>query len=331
MSKILSKKELTSWLSGLMKERVVIAPTHLDDLTLFRAITTVEEIAFNFKNTTLSPKEWFFPTTDALFTIDRKNGAAELIPTSIDKEFVIFGIRPCDARGLAILDKVFLAPPADALYAERRAKTTLVGLACLEAAPECFCTSLGTAPNDASNLDLLLTEIDEGYIVQIVTEKGQALVASAALSESKSPPPTAPSPTSVPVEGIAEITRNRFEDEYWSQLADRCLHCNVCAYVCPVCHCFDVRDYPSRDKVERIRCWDSCQSPGFTRIAGGYTPRPTKASRLRQRFYHKLLYFPERFDLIQCVGCGRCVALCPVNIDIREVIADLQELGVKSA
>jgi len=121
--------------------------------------------------------------------------------------------------------------------------------------------------------------------------------------------------------------RQAFDSPYWSRLADRCVHCNLCAYVCPTCYCFDIRDYESKGKIERVRSWESCQSPGFTRQAGGYNPRASKEARLRQRFYHKLLYFPEDFGAIACVGCGRCVQVCPVNIDIREVISDIQKIG----
>ncbi|MFC1926046.1 4Fe-4S dicluster domain-containing protein, partial [Chloroflexota bacterium] len=117
---------------------------------------------------------------------------------------------------------------------------------------------------------------------------------------------------------------------YWDRLADRCVHCNVCSYVCPTCYCFDVRDYEAKGKIDRVRSWESCQSSGFTKIAGGHDPRPTKGTRLRQRFNHKLFYFPEEFGTSHCVGCGRCVRSCPVNIDIREIIRNIQELGVKS-
>lgn len=331
MSKIISKNELKSWISGLMKERVIIAPAIVDDQTLFKTVSNVDDIVFNFTNTALSAKEWFFPTTEPLFTMNRKNGNTEITPISIDKESILFGIRPCDAAGLILLDKVFLASPADAVYAERRDKTTLIGLTCLKPSPECFCTSVGTAPNDTSNVDIMLTETEEDYIVEVVTEKGKVLLANVKLTDSKKSVPEVICPAELPVKGITDVVRSRFEDEYWSRVADRCIHCNICAYVCPVCHCFDIRDCSSAGKEERIRCWDSCQSPGFTRAAGGHSPRPTKASRLRQRFCHKLLYFPVRFDSIQCVGCGRCVSLCPVNIDIREIITDFQKLGVTSA
>ncbi|MFC1998927.1 4Fe-4S dicluster domain-containing protein [Chloroflexota bacterium] len=330
MTKTISKKDLASWLDGLMKDRNLIAPALVDKQTVFKHVASVDEIAFGFKNTALSPKEWFFPTTEPLFNIYQKDGTTELEPIDIEKESVIFGIRACDAAGIKLLDKVFLGEPADAMYAERRGKTTLIGLACSEAAPQCFCSSMGSAPNNAGDVDIMLAAAGEGYTVEAVTEKGKALISNLKLADSNESAPEIKCPTELQIKDVSKAMETRFEDDYWSRLADRCVHCNICAYVCPVCHCFDIRDYPTSEKTERIRCWDSCQSPGFTRAAGGHTPRTTKGSRLRQRFYHKLLYFPERFGDYQCTGCGRCVASCPVNIDIREIITDIQKPGVNS-
>jgi len=327
MTQILSRKALLSWLSSLLQKQVVIAPTRVDELILFQPIKSTDNIIFDFCNTTLSPKEWFLPATDVLFTIDKKNGVSELQLPDIIQDTIIFGIRPCDAKGLRLLDFPFLDEPPDTVYAQRRARTTLVGLTCLEAEPQCFCASLGGAPDDASDVDILLTPLGDDYIVQTSTEKGEALLATATLNKSEAMPPPAPSLVPVPVEGITEAIRQVFDDPYWDRLADRCLHCNICSYVCPTCYCFDIRDSWSKGKIERIRTWESCQAPRFRRIAGGYDPRSTKGSKLRQRFCHKLLYFPEQFGALGCVGCGRCVAACPVNIDIREIISDIKQTG----
>ncbi len=327
MTQVISRKGLLSWLSSLLRERVVIAPTHVDESVLFRPIKSTANIIFDFHNTTLSPKEWFLPATDVLFIIDRKNGTSELQPPDIIQDTIIFGIRPCDAKGLRLLDFPFLDEPPDTVYAQRRARTTLVGLACVEVEPQCFCTSIGGSPDATDDVDILLTPSGDDYIVQTITEKGEALLATATLNESETMPPPPPSLTVIPVEGITEAVRQVFDDPYWDRLADRCVHCNVCSYVCPTCYCFDIRDSWSGGNIERIRTWESCQSPGFRRIAGGYDPRSTKGSKLRQRFCHKLLYFPEQFGALGCVGCGRCAAACPVNIDIREIISDIKQTG----
>jgi sulfhydrogenase subunit beta (sulfur reductase) len=330
MTQIISRKDLLSWLERLIGKGIVIAPARSNGMVLFQRVSRVEDIVLDFDNTALSPKESFLPLSEVLFTVDRENGNFKLVPTTVDEETVFFGIRPCDARGMAIIDAPLLAAPTDALYQQHRARTTLIGLACSQAGPECFCTSMGTAPDDPSNVDIMLTKVDDSYIVQAITEKGKALLPGDLLTESEVVPPPAPSVQAVPTEGIVEVMPGVFESPYWSRLADRCLHCNICAYVCPTCYCFDIRDYISEGSIERVRSWESCQSPGFTRLAGGYDPRSTKGARLRQRFYHKLSYFPEHFGLIGCVGCGRCVRYCPVNIDIREVISDIQKLGAQS-
>ncbi len=334
MTQIISKSDLITWLNKLAESHVLIGPVNDNaGVTLFRKVSQAEEIAFDFTNTTLSPKEWFFPPTETLFTVERKDGQVELVPAEDVEAKVIFGMRPCDARGIALLDKPFLNEPADTLYQQHRDKTALIGLSCREVLPECFCTSMGTAPDDSSNMDILLTEVADGYIIQVVTEKGAALLAECPeglLKQSEVTPPALSSAATVPIEGITEIMAENFDNVYWERLADRCLHCNLCAYVCPTCYCFDVRDYNDKGKVERVRTWESCQSSGFTRIAGGYDRRAGKAPHLRQRFYHKLFYFPAEFGSVACVGCGRCVKACPVNVDIREVIMDVHNLGGQS-
>ncbi len=333
MASFLTQQALEAWLSKLAGARTLIAPRRVEEegLTLFRPVASAADIASGFQNTDLSAKEWFFGPSDVLFTVEHKNGTAEIIPARVEKEAVIFGIRPCDALGLSLIDKPFLQQPADALYRERREKTALIGLACVQAGPSCFCSSMGTGPGDISHVDVMLRPAEGGYIVEAVTEKGSSLLAEASVAESQAQALPEPDLAEVPAQGVVALMPGIFEHAYWGRLADRCIHCNVCSYVCPTCYCFDVRDYKRQGKVERVRSWESCQSPAFTRIAGGYDPRPSKAARLRQRFYHKLLYFPREFGDIACTGCGRCVRFCPVNIDIREIIADVKKLGVTTS
>lgn len=332
MSEFIARQDLLDWLRKLSKEYRLIAPQSVEGVVLFRPVVEVEKIAFDCDNTDLSPKEYLFAPAEVLFTVERRDGGKmEIVQPQPVPKSVIFGIRPCDAMGIAVLDKPFLSPPADALYAERRQNTTLIGLACKRACAQCFCTSFGTAPDDPKNVDILLAESDDGFTVRAVTEKGKALLTGANLKNASAEAQKAPVPAQVPVKGIEEVMRRSFELPYWSKLADRCIHCNVCSYVCPTCYCFDIRDYTEQGKTERVRSWESCQSPGFTKLAGGHDPRGNKGAKLRQRFYHKLLYMPEQWGAMGCVGCGRCVRSCPVNIDIREIITDIQKLGEQHA
>ncbi len=325
MNLFASKDDIIRWLTSLLKERIVVAPVRVQGQVVFQPISKVKEIAFDFDNTTLSPKGWFLPPTETLFSVQRNDGKVELVPARVERDAVLFGLHPCDARGIALMDAPFLREPADGLYRERRNRTTLIGLACRQAQPECFCTTMGSSPDDPSNVDILLTEAKDGYIVQAVTEKGKVLLPKG-LAKHKGKLPAPPKLRAVATKAAISAVRGLFNDPYWEQLADRCLHCNICAYVCPTCYCFDVRDYADKGRAERVRSWESCQSRGFSLTAGSYDPRTTKGERLRQRFYHKFLYFPEEFKDAACVGCGRCVRDCPVNIDIREVISKLWQV-----
>jgi sulfhydrogenase subunit beta (sulfur reductase) len=329
MTAVMAANTIRTWLRGLAGKYTLVAPVTSDGVTRFCPVesTRVDSIDLEFLNTAVSPKGSFFPLSETMFSVS-SDGANVIVPAKMDREVVIFGIRPCDAAGLALIDKAFLAEPADASYKEKRDKTILIGLACSAPRPECFCTSVGGGPANPMYLDILLTQTPAGYIHQAITGKGKELSPAAITEEKDIPVPPPPHIAPIPMEGISEVMRRNFDNPYWDRVADRCLHCNICSYVCPCCYCFDVRDYTGKDRIDRVRSWESCQSAGFTRIAGGHDPRPTKGARLRQRWYHKLLYFPNLYGDIKCTGCGRCVRSCPVNIDIREIITDVQKLHV---
>lgn len=323
MTKYLTKQDLKSWLDILSKDMTLLAPVEEAGLTFFQPVAQVDRIAFDFANSALSPKGWFFQETEVLHGQEQGNDVREMKPESLEKDAVLFGIRPCDARGLAVTDRVFFLTPGDTSYIERRQRTTLVGLACLKERPECFCTRMGSSPNDASMVDIMLCEDGEGYLVQIVTEKGKALAARGSMQQSdrRLPAPVAAAP---PAKKPLKAEGPSPGMEYWDRVADRCLHCNICAFVCPTCYCFDTFDMVKEGKVERIRSWYTCQSPNFDKI-DGYVSDASKGMRMRHRFYHKLPIFPEQLGsgYAACTGCGRCVTACPVNIDIREIMDDV--------
>jgi len=145
-------------------------------------------------------------------------------------------------------------------------------------------------------------------------------------------PASDPAGDSVPVLAQEEWDK-LFDNEYWQRLAERCLSCHACTYICPTCRCFDVRDDttaggPGYALIHRLRAWDSCMAAAYRRIAGGHNPRPDKTQRLRNRYYCKFCYSPHDFGTVACVGCGRCIAVCPVGIDIAEMLADVARLAV---
>jgi sulfhydrogenase subunit beta (sulfur reductase) len=327
--KFISQAGLNSWLDELAATRALIAPRLTAGLPLYQQVAGSQEIAWGISRSVLSIKQVFFPPTERLMVI-RKNGQEIRLEQTIPEEAqIVFGVRPCEARGARLLDALFLdTPPADLYYASRRENTLLIGLACREMGPTCFCSSVGGAPNEAGDVDVMLYEVDDGYALEEVTDKGASLVAGLDLTPSDYDPQAHSCKSQNDIANPLAIEwPELFEDEYWQKISERCLSCRACAYVCPTCRCFAIRDESiGTGGFERLRCWDSCAGENYRRLAGGHKARPEKGDRLRNRIFCKFHYFGEETGLgniSACTGCGRCIDVCPVGVDITEVLADL--------
>jgi len=320
---------LRRWLDRLVQEVDLVAPTDVDGHVLYRPISSGDEALLDYERPELSAKDFLLPATEVLFRIEQKGKDVAIEEVLPDRKQVLFGIRPCDAHGIAVIDALFLEQdPPDRYYRHHRGRTVLVGMACTRMWEGCFCTSMGGGPTDATHLDVLIRPGKEGYFLQPVTPKGVAILEGLPVEEPRGEPlPVEEYNEPVPVVP-PEKWRPLFNDRIWMRHGERCLSCRICTYVCPTCRCFDVTDRvvdvrPGLTRIERIRVWDACTSPNYRRVAGGHNPRPTKPDRLRNRFYCKFCYYPEDFGPLGCVGCGRCIVACPVDIDITEVMQDV--------
>ena len=333
---LISQTELESWLDQIANARTLIAPREVAGLTLYRSVEKSAEIAWSDKphrsapsgRPVLSVKEIFFPATERMFSVQKTGQDVTLKESFPEWETVVFGVRPCDAHGVKILDALFLdTNPIDSFYARRRENTTLIGLACKSPGSTCFCTSMGGAPDDAHDMDIMLFEMGGAYLAEAVTEKGRFLIPGGEWKETANDFPSTNSEIQFPIPKKGKWPEH-FNDDYWMKISERCLSCRACAFVCPTCRCFAVRDeLMGPGEFERIRCWDACAGENYRRVAGGHKPRPEKGERLRNRFYCKFFYYPEQYGLSNasaCTGCGRCIDVCPAGVDITEVLIDLE-------
>ena len=330
--KVATRDALLAWLEQLSDSVDLIAPREVDGHVLYRPVAAVKDVLLDYERPELSAKEAVLPATEVVLRIRRQGSEAALEDSLPERKQVVFGVRPCDAHGVAVLDALLLEQdPVDSRYQHHRERTTLIGLACPSMWDGCFCTSMGGGPDDSSHLDVLLREIEGGYAVEAVTDRGAELVKGLETETLKGKPAASSAEAeSVPV-AEPEKWRPLFEGDLWRRHGERCLSCRICTYVCPTCRCFDVVDRVvekrhDATRIERVRVWDACTSPNYRRVAGGHNPRATRPDRLRNRFFCKFCYYPEDFGPVACVGCGRCIVSCPVDIDITEVMKDVAEV-----
>ena len=296
-----------------------------------------KEVSLETLKTVKSPKNMFFPQTENMMKFKTEGKNIEIIDVRDEKTpYVLFGVKACDYKAIEVLDKVFLADPVDTYYQSRREATTIVTLACSKPEESCFCGVFGidaTAPAGD-----VTTWLDENYLYwQANTQKGEQLtkiVQEFTQNGGETEVAEQQSTTKLILEKLPfaaldlsrfkpENLNDLFEAKEWETLSEACLGCGTCTFVCPTCQCFDIRDFKTNEGVIRYRCWDSCMYSDFTLMAHGNS-RTTQMQRYRQRFMHKLVYYPAQNDgLYSCVGCGRCVNKCPQRLNIVKVIKTL--------
>lgn len=286
--------------------------------------------------TPASVKTFYFPQPETLMTCTLENNhpdqALMRSPQPSEGMRVVVGVRPCDAQSVLLNDLVF---HQDAFFQEKRRQTVLVGFTCDTMLSTCFCDRMGGSPLANEGLDLALSRTQDGFLVEVVSPKGESLVTGLELPQASKSDLAALAARRQDL-GRTDSTRlaalkscelnTLYEAPIWQPLGDSCINCGACTFICPTCYCFDIQDEVARGRGRRIRYWDSCMFPLYSLQTSGHNPRGKKVQRTRNRFLHKLKYFPDRFGPFSCVGCGRCVQDCPVNIDIREVLSDLTHL-----
>jgi NAD(P)H-flavin reductase len=281
-------------------------------------------------------KPWTFPArVDALGL--RRDGDGRLSVT-VDAPpadpIAIIGARACDLAGLAVHDRVLAGGPAvDADYATRRSDLFVIAVECALATSTCFCTSMGTGPEVDAGADVVLSEVRDGFVARAATAAGTRLLDALELSaaepafsaeaDAQVAATRASMGPGVATEGLRDRLLGNLDHPRWDAIAERCLACANCTLVCPTCFCTGSTVTSDLDGATSTtaRTWDSCFTAGYAQVAGGGSFRPRHRDRYRQWLTHKFGTWWDQFGMSGCVGCGRCIAWCPVGIDVREELS----------
>lgn len=259
---------------------------------------------------------------------------------------IIFGLKPCDTLGIKSFDMVFNEEgKEDAYYSEKRVDTVLVSIGCNTIFPDCFCLSVGGNPFNFDYSDIGLIDLGDCLVVQKNSENETVkklieefkdffeekdfdetginsindVISASNSSQHKS----------LEKMGLKKIDKAQIEkimednfskEDVWKEISEKCISCGACTYVCPTCVCFNISDEIKNLTGERYRCWDFCTNYYYTLEASGHNPRSEIFQRYRNKINCKFNYFHKRKKALYCVGCGRCVDVCPVGMDIREIL-----------
>jgi ferredoxin len=332
----IAKKQWIEGLTAAAETYRLFGPVKEKDWHRFKALEKGELPDLEMNNTRLSPKALLFPQSEEMleYSLDETRDDHHIMK-EVAKDYsprAVVGIRPCDAKATELVKLNFDTPEIkDPYWLRAYEATTFIGMACDSPLSTCFCTSAGCGPYNADGLDILVMQNQEGFLAKIFTEKGQAFADAAGWNQATPEKAEAFMAAKEAAEAriVSKIKTDNLADAdllelhgapFWDDLAFGCLNCGTCTFGCPTCWCFDIQDEVHGKSGVRTKNWDSCMFPIFTVHTTGHNPRNTKTQRIRQRFMHKLKYFVDKYEAgIMCVGCGRCVRQCPVNIDIRRV------------
>ncbi|MCL6465122.1 MAG: 4Fe-4S dicluster domain-containing protein [candidate division WOR-3 bacterium] len=337
MKVFLKNEDLKKLLARFVQEGRLFAPVRRGGYSGWDRVSSVDEVVLSREqailqgeevNTREPAKVFVFPRSETLFEFEGE----EAVETGEIPELVVFGLRPCDGRAMAFLERFFVGNgPEDPRVRQRREKVTLIGVACNSPADSCFCTAVGGGPHENQGLDVLLREVVGGFLGEAVTSKGEELLtgfpeATAqqdAEAEKLKANAEATLALKIDLNRLKAALDNGFASPIWERLTLECVNCGACTFLCPTCHCFDVFDETVRGRKRRSRIWDSCQFTLYSQHASGHNPRLNPAARYRNRVMDKFKYTVDMLGEVSCVGCGRCVRVCPAGIDIRVAVAEI--------
>ncbi len=334
--KIMPKSVLPDWVALLNTQYRIVGPTKKFGQFVFDEIHSIDDLHLESPPSILPPKKYLMPPREVLLEYRMDGSRMKVAQTA--EPTVILGLHTCDIHAIKLLDHVFSEGYVEQHYQAHRDQTYLVSIECLSPCTKhSFCRDMGTA-STADGYDLHMLDLGDVYAIDVNTRKGTKLLEDC-YQVFDSLPPDEELLNQVlhekwqkfeyrldfDIVEMSDLLKRGYSSDLWHDLGERCLACGMCTQVCPTCYCFDVADEADLllQQGQRTRRWDSCQVNTFAEVAGGHDFRAKLAARQRHRFMRKGRYQIDAFDMVGCVGCGRCATSCLVHITPIEVFNEL--------
>ncbi|TFG50669.1 MAG: hypothetical protein E4H40_00805 [Candidatus Brocadiia bacterium] len=325
-------------LMDAIAERIALyVPRRTGEHYVFEVYTKGDEkVEFNSIRTCTPVKSFLFPIREVAATYPEPTKPEDIRP------FALFGLKDCDLKSIAILDKVFAEDEyVDPLYVARREKMFIISSDCTDPADSCFCCLFDGRGFSSGGFDLNVSQIKNGFIIESGSNKGRVfleehsqlfadvptillnelqekrLMVQKLLNEKNS--------NYKWQKEISQVVKDSEESEVYDDQAQNCIECQACTRVCPTCHCFYLYDGKQSDYFTKMKIWDSCMRFSYAAVAGGTNPNKILGDRMKHRLMHKFVHFMERYGVNMCVGCGRCIDADAGGMDLREILTMLSE------
>ncbi len=327
MIKKVNKEEFKELFDELKTRYNIVAPVLKDknkkSLIEYHYINDFTRIVRD-KQPDSSPKNIIFPQNTPVGNYNKNTQYYDK-----DKETLILGVRSCDIEAIKTLDQVFIEDEMyiDTTYKNRREKITLVGLSCPDRNESCFCDTLGLDPVESDYAPLYMFKEENEFWIKVKDEEFESIFANLPDGDQKKLSELIEKRTNTFKESSFELDipiplpeKEMFEADIWEEMSEKCLGCGICTYYCPTCYCFNFIWEGEDGEFTKYKNWDSCMFAAYSAHASGHNPRDSKDKRYRNRIMHKFSYHPLNYEGLGCVGCGRCIDRCPVNLDIRKAL-----------